>query len=434
MNSFTIRVVLTFVLILSFKFNAISQNNIEDSEYIKISLEFNDNVFTCENPGCKNSYTSLVPVKLLSIKKGISEEVLAVLMVMSYNSIASANYAKSNTCNNYNFRKCNYKAKTDKLVDELVLSKSKFENETLLSAAIVAKSESTIKAYAGALFTEFIESNSVEAKKFLKQESENIKEKARLKQVEEKEREDAKLRVKSLKDEYQSLLISKDFKTADSLLNSMYREGIFKDKNDELNILLLQWANAFEIELQNYMKVDNLDQILSLKEIFENRKLTSNYSDLAKKDKELKLILANSTSVISKHKELKQKALTPLESLFVGKWEFESKSIFMKNGNILIMYETWIVNPDRTYVYQSKYKEWLGKEYFGIYDEEGMYEITIEGIGDLYLTAYINKENRKTSYRIDKMKFDEISKKKASRTIYMDGAKAPFVIKGKKVK
>lgn len=175
-----------------------------------------------------------------------------------------------------------------------------------------------------------------------------------------------------------------------------------------------------------------MENIIRLTNVFENRKIVIKSE---KKDEDQLLAeLKKAIAVLTKHKELKSKELSSLESLFVGKWEFVSKSIFMKNGYILILYETWVVNSDRTYLYQSKYKEWLGKEYFDIYDEEGMFEITTEGIGDLFVTAYINKENRKTSYRIDKMKFDEISKKKASRTIYMDGAKAPFIIKGKKVK
>ena len=140
----------------------------------------------------------------------------------------------------------------------------------------------------------------------------------------------------------------------------------------------------------------------------------------------------NGINVLNKYKELKSKPLTPIENIFLGKWEFESDYVFLNNGVTIIMEENWVVNSDRTYNYEAKYRKSNENNYFKIYNEKGMFEITNDANDNLFVNAYINNEDSVTVYRIDKMKFEEITDKKAKRIVNDPSAKYPIKLKGKK--
>ena len=96
------------------------------------------------------------------------------------------------------------------------------------------------------------------------------------------------------------------------------------------------------------------------------------------------------------------------------------------------MEEDWVVNNDRTYVYSSKFKRVKEGTYFLDYLEKGVFEIQSDNDG-IYVIAHITEEKGKASKRIDKMKFEKLSDKKASRTLNVNGAKSPLKLKGEKL-
>jgi hypothetical protein len=130
--------------------------------------------------------------------------------------------------------------------------------------------------------------------------------------------------------------------------------------------------------------------------------------------------------------KLQSKPLSKIEKFFVGNWKFKSNDIFLNNGEITKMEEVWLVNPDRTYKYESRYKKFMEDQYYGNYHETGIFEIEEDSFGNIYVVANIIEENNKPSSRIDKMKFEEITEKKAKRIIVDKSAKYPFKLIGKK--
>lgn len=124
---------------------------------------------------------------------------------------------------------------------------------------------------------------------------------------------------------------------------------------------------------------------------------------------------------------VKSKQFTETEHNFTGTWEFKSEKIYT-NDAIIIFYEDFKLNSDRSYTYKSYFKKWLESPVYKEYNEKGIWEIK-----DNTFYAYINEENGKPSKRIDPLKFDEISKKKASRTVQLFIDTPPVKVNGKKV-
>lgn len=125
--------------------------------------------------------------------------------------------------------------------------------------------------------------------------------------------------------------------------------------------------------------------------------------------------------------DVKSKPYTETERDFAGNWEFKSEKIYTKD-EILIFFEEFKVNTDRTYTYKSYFKKWLENPVYKEYTEKGNWEIK-----DNTFYAYINEENGQPSKRIDPLKFDEISKKKASRTVQLFIDTPSVKVNGKKV-
>jgi len=122
---------------------------------------------------------------------------------------------------------------------------------------------------------------------------------------------------------------------------------------------------------------------------------------------------------------VKSKPFTEIEQNFAGSWEFKSGKIYT-NDAIIIFFEEFNVQPDRTYTYKAYFKKWLEPQIYREYNEKGIWEIK-----DNTFYEYINEENGKPSKRLDKLVFDKISAKKASRTINENGMSV--VVRGKKV-
>lgn len=131
---------------------------------------------------------------------------------------------------------------------------------------------------------------------------------------------------------------------------------------------------------------------------------------------------------IQRINEVKAKAFTKPETDFVGNWEFKSNKIYTQANEILIFEELLTVNRDRTYVYKSNFRKWLEKSIYQEYNEKGIWEIK-----DDTFYAYISEENGKPSKRIDNLKFDSLSGKKASRTLIISQDISPVKMNGKKV-
>jgi len=124
---------------------------------------------------------------------------------------------------------------------------------------------------------------------------------------------------------------------------------------------------------------------------------------------------------------VKSKPYTETERNFAGSWEFKSEKIYAADG-IFIFFEEFKVQLDRTYIYKSYFKKWLETQIYKEYNEKGIWEIK-----DNTFYAYINEEDGKPSKRIDPLKFDEISKKKAIRTVEIFTDIPPVKLTGKKV-
>lgn len=125
---------------------------------------------------------------------------------------------------------------------------------------------------------------------------------------------------------------------------------------------------------------------------------------------------------------VKAKPFTETERDFIGNWEFKSSKIFTNANEILIFEEFYTVNSDRTYIYKSYFRKWLEKPIYTEYSEKGIWEIK-----DNTFYAYINEEDGKPSKRIDPLKFDNISEKKANRTLKLFNDLPPIKLSGKKV-
>lgn len=196
----------------------------------------------------------------------------------------------------------------------------------------------------------------------------------------------------------------------DKVLDDMIKGGYSDASNRESqkrSMLLGHWSSI----TKNVIDKKEIDEYESNIRVIEENKI---------KETKVKEKQALTT-------QIKNAPLSSAESNFVGKWTFESKNIYSKNGDILIFEETFLVNSDRTYSYESKFRKWLDKNYFGEYKEKGSWELK-----DNIFIAYINEENGKPSDRIDKLQFDNIGDKKASRTLLFTGVE-PVKIIGKKV-
>lgn len=192
------------------------------------------------------------------------------------------------------------------------------------------------------------------------------------------------------------------------------------------------WNISFLSHVNELIVNQNVSVANEMIEFYEKKELSIN------KDNEKTQILKwkEEIKVVNhkiKIKELASKPLTEVEKLFIGKWKFESKSIYMNNGEIYTMEEVWLVNADRTYSYESRFQKFLEKSYLNEYKEKGVFEIEQDSFGDMYVVAYILEEQGKSSSRVDKMKFDKIDAKKASRTIKFNDAKYPVKLNGKKI-
>jgi uncharacterized protein (TIGR02145 family) len=192
------------------------------------------------------------------------------------------------------------------------------------------------------------------------------------------------------------------------------------------------WSISFVSHVNELIDKQNISVANEMIEFYEKKALSTNKDNdktqISKWREEIKV--ANHKIKI---KELGSKPLSEIEKSFTGKWKFESKSIYMNNGEIYTMEEVWTVNSDRTYSYESRFQKFLEKSYLNEYKEKGVFEIEQDSYGDMYVVAYITEEQGKSSSRIDKMKFDEIDAKKASRTIKFNDAKYPVKLKGKKM-
>jgi uncharacterized protein (TIGR02145 family) len=226
----------------------------------------------------------------------------------------------------------------------------------------------------------------------------------------------------------------------DLIEEDKYIEGykIFESEFNEKRIndnfatkIYNSWNVSFISFVDNLLSSQNTIEAKKLVEFYEQKALSINKdsekTQIAKWQEEIK---------INRHKikinELKGKPLSDIEKLFIGKWKFKSNSIYFKDGEIYNMEEIWIVNQDRTYHYESRFQKFLEKSYLNEYIEDGVFEIEQNSFGDLIVVAYILVEQGKSSSRIDKMKFDQITAKKASRTITFEDAKYPAKLKGKK--
>ena len=218
--------------------------------------------------------------------------------------------------------------------------------------------------------------------------------------------------------------------------NSLYCKGHNeKVKNSASLSLSSKLYNNWNSNFKKYVS-----ELLSQKTLNESKNLIDFYSKkqiyINKKEEENQINLWNDEIAFIENdiliNELKKKALTQTESLFTGKWHFESNDVSLENGVIVKMEEDWVVNNDRTYVYSSKFKRVKEGTYFLDYLEKGIFEIQSENDG-VYVIAHITEEKGKASKRIDKMKFEKLSDKKASRTLNVNGAKSPLKLKGEKL-
>ncbi len=218
--------------------------------------------------------------------------------------------------------------------------------------------------------------------------------------------------------------------------NSLYCKG-HNDKTKNSSSLSLStklyinWNTSFKKYISELLNQKTLNEMKTLIDFYSKKQIYVN-----KQDEENQINLWNDKIAFIENgiliNELKKKALTQNESLFTGKWHFESNEISLDNGITVKMEEDWVVNNDRTYSYSSKFKRVKEDTYFGDYLEKGVFEIISESDG-VYVIAHITEEKGKPSKRIDKMKFDKISEKKASRTLKMNGAKSPLKLKGEKI-
>ncbi|MBP6756980.1 MAG: hypothetical protein KA210_12625 [Bacteroidia bacterium] len=155
-----------------------------------------------------------------------------------------------------------------------------------------------------------------------------------------------------------------------------------------------------------------------------------------KRKKEAEELAAQNEIRLYKEKlsKIQLKPLSENEKLFIGNWKFVSDYIFLKNGEVLIMEESWSVKSDRTYKYESRFKKYLENKYFNNYLEIGVFEIEEDTYGNIYVVANIIEEDNQPSKRIDKMKFDKLKENKAVRVIQdIADVKYPFKLRGKKM-
>ena len=188
--------------------------------------------------------------------------------------------------------------------------------------------------------------------------------------------------------------------------------------------------------------VESIDKLISQEKLKDANELIAFFSQKVlstDKNKDAKLAENWSSKIKSiEYKialdELKKKPLTEIEIGFTGKWLFQSKSIYLKNGEIYKLEEVWNVNSDRTYTYESRFKKFAENTYLGEYLEKGVFEIKKDNFGSISVVVHISEEDGKPSTRIDELKFDTLTDKKASRTLNFNEAKYPAKTVGKKQK
>jgi hypothetical protein len=245
-----------------------------------------------------------------------------------------------------------------------------------------------------------------------------------------KEITQAKKKKNEVIESFESYLNNKDFIKADSVLSEIKGKNYLDKDSKLLEQMTEKFIDLMANETVYQLNNGDISKLSFLVEFFKSKITKSEWSsdgldNIIKK-------CENGINVLNKYKELKSKPLTPIENIFLGKWEFESDYVFLNNGVTIIMEENWVVNSDRTYNYEAKYRKSNENNYFKIYNEKGMFEITNDANDNLFVNAYINNEDSVTVYRIDKMKFEEITDKKAKRIVNDPSAKYPIKLKGKK--
>jgi uncharacterized protein (TIGR02145 family) len=221
-----------------------------------------------------------------------------------------------------------------------------------------------------------------------------------------------------------------------------------KKYNSNINLsskLYLKWYNSFILFLGNLVENDQIEEANTYISFFENKKITTNliedkfYISKWKND-----ILFAKARI--REEELKKRPLNDIEKSFIGIWEFKSNKI--SNSEISEQIEeSWIINSDRTYLYEAtrfqknKALQFSGKilevnpsdtKIIESYKEKGVFEIQKNDKNEIILTAYINEENGILSTGVDNIPFKYLDSQKATRIFLETGYPKEWVLQGVK--
>lgn len=217
---------------------------------------------------------------------------------------------------------------------------------------------------------------------------------------------------------------------SDGLTQTFESSAVFGKVGRSIRCIRNIGFSTEEIEAENRQNIKILEAQAALT-IKEKANKTAEIEKASKEDyirniNEKKSLDSLNNVIIS----VKNKPLSSVETNFIGYWELKSEKIFSNtNTNEIFVFEEFFdVKSDRSYTYRAYFRKWLEKSNIMEYNEKGLWEIK-----DNTFCAYINEEDGKPSTRIDKLKFDAISDKKASRTVKLLTDVPPIKISGKKV-
>jgi hypothetical protein len=201
-----------------------------------------------------------------------------------------------------------------------------------------------------------------------------------------------------------------------------------------LNIFLKNWNENFSTHINQLIDKHDFKNAIDLINFYDKKKHL--YLNV---ESERKLIIIwmdkiNSIEQNDKITAVTSQPLKEFEHLFIGSWIFESKTFYRDyaaTGEILE--EVWTINSDRTYTYEGRMRYSNQKNYHTVYNEKGVFTIEQGSSGEYFFNAYITEEDGKQTWRVEKVKFDQLNTKGAIRTISFKDVKNPITLKGKKL-